>query len=274
VTSVSRRGLVRAAVLAGPLALLAADRTVSATGAAPRALPVAVRSASPTPSPAASATPRSSGTAGGSMPVQSRPVYTLAEYRALVPGPAFPAHAIALTIDDGPHPVWTPKVLSLLDRFGVPATFCLIGNQVRGHESVARSVVSAGHNVANHSYNHPIKLPAEAPDQMHSEISRAQDKIYSATGFVPRLFRSPGGSWSPQLFSQTAQAGLIPVDWSDDPRDWSRPGTALITQRLLAAKAGQILLCHDGGGDRSQTYAALQTVIPALLARGYAFVSL
>jgi peptidoglycan/xylan/chitin deacetylase (PgdA/CDA1 family) len=73
---------------------------------------------------------------------------------------------------------------------------------------------------------------------------------------------------------QIAQAGLIPVDWSDDPRDWKRPGTGAIVTKLVAARAGQILLCHDGGGDRSQTYAALQTVVPTLLARGYTFVAL
>jgi peptidoglycan/xylan/chitin deacetylase (PgdA/CDA1 family) len=73
---------------------------------------------------------------------------------------------------------------------------------------------------------------------------------------------------------EAAHAGLVPLDWSDDPRDWSRPGTAVIKRRMLAARPGQILLCHDGGGDRSQTYTALSTVIPALTARGYRFVAL
>jgi peptidoglycan/xylan/chitin deacetylase (PgdA/CDA1 family) len=67
---------------------------------------------------------------------------------------------------------------------------------------------------------------------------------------------------------------MLPLDWSDDPRDWTRPGVPHITSRLLAARPGQILLCHDGGGDRSQTLAALRTVIPALQARGYQFVAL
>jgi peptidoglycan/xylan/chitin deacetylase (PgdA/CDA1 family) len=206
--------------------------------------------------------------------VQSRPIYTLAEYRAVLDGPAFPSHAVALTLDDGPHPVWTPKVLKLLDKYHVPATFCLIGNQVRGHESVARSVVAAGHNVANHTYSHLTDLPTVSSAEMNKEIGWAQDKIHTATGFTPRLMRSPGGGWSPELLAKTAQAGLVPIDWSDDPRDWSRPGVESIVSHLMAAKPGQILLCHDGGGDRSQTYAALQTVIPALLAKGYTFVSL
>jgi len=76
----------------------------------------------------------------------------------------------------------------------VQATFCLIGNQVRGHESVARTVVDAGHPIANHTYNHLTGLPQLAPEKMRDEIDRAQDKIYSATDHTPTLFRSPGAA--------------------------------------------------------------------------------
>ncbi|HEY2673727.1 MAG TPA: polysaccharide deacetylase family protein, partial [Rugosimonospora sp.] len=232
-------------MLAGSAAVLAADAARGADEAVPAArehsAPIAAR-----PS-ASAAVVRASNPSPAALSVQSRPIYTLAEYRAVLGGPAFPSHAVALTLDDGPHPVWTPKVLALLDKYQVPATFCLIGNQVRGHESVARSVVAAGHNVANHSYSHPTALPELSPAQMDKEIGWAQDKIHSATGFAPRLFRSPGGGWSPQLFAKAARAGLVPIDWSDDPRDWSRPGVGSIVSHLLAAKPGQILLCHDGG---------------------------
>ncbi|HKS98711.1 MAG TPA: polysaccharide deacetylase family protein [Rugosimonospora sp.] len=208
------------------------------------------------------------------LPVQSRPVRTLAQYRSLVPGPAFPAHAVALTIDDGPNPEWTPAILRLLDKYHIPATFFMIGVEARGHAAVARTVAAAGHNIANHTWSHPLSLPKQTPDQMRQQIQRTQDTIHSTTGRVPSLFRSPGGDWSAPLLARTAEAGLVPIDWSDDPRDWSRPGTGQIVSRMLAAKPGQILLCHDGGGDRSQTYQALNTVIPGLLGRGYTFVSL
>src|SRR4029453_5910767 len=92
------------------------------------------------------------------LPVQHKPVFTLADYRRVRPGPAFPADAIALTIDDGPHPVWTPKILRLLDKYHVPAMFCMIGNQVLGHEDVARTVTKAGHQLANHTWSHPASL--------------------------------------------------------------------------------------------------------------------
>jgi peptidoglycan/xylan/chitin deacetylase (PgdA/CDA1 family) len=208
------------------------------------------------------------------MPVQRKPIFTLSEYRKVVPGRAFPSDAVALTIDDGPHPVWTPKILRLLDKYDVPALFCMIGNQVLGHEIVARSVVKDGHQLANHTWSHPSTLAHKTARQVQKEIERAQEKIHDTTGYTPKLFRSPGGAWSPALFQEAAKARLAPLDWSDDPRDWSKPGTAAITHRLLAARPGQILLCHDGGGDRSQTYAALRTVLPALKARGYRFVAL
>jgi peptidoglycan-N-acetylglucosamine deacetylase len=206
--------------------------------------------------------------------VQRRPIYTLAEYRRVRRGPAFPADAVALTIDDGPHPIWTPKILKLLDKYHVPATFCMIGNQVLGHERVARSVVHAGHDLANHTWSHPATLSRKSAATVHTQIVRAQEKIYDTTGRTPRLFRSPGGAWSATVLREAAAAGLVPLDWSDDPRDWSKPGTSAITHRMMACRPGQIILCHDGGGDRSQTYAALSTVLPALTARGYRFVAL
>jgi peptidoglycan/xylan/chitin deacetylase (PgdA/CDA1 family) len=234
----------------------------------------------PPPMPRATTTPRAaprhreeSATLPPSV-VQRRPVYTLAEYRKVVPGEAFPADAVALTIDDGPHPVWTPKILDLLEKYHVPAMFCMIGNQVLGHEAVARSVVQAGHQLANHTWSHPSTLAKKSGSSVRKEIYRAQEKIHDTTGLTPKLFRSPGGAWSPTVFQETAKSGLLPLDWSDDPRDWSKPGTAAITHRMMACRPGQNILCHDGGGDRSETYAALRKVLPALSARGYRFVAL
>ena len=260
----SRRRLLRAAPgVAGALVLTGS--AAAGRVPAPRAT-TAPRPAAPRP-PAASAAP------AAWRPLR-QPVHTLRDYRRALPGPAFPADAVALTIDDGPHPVWTPKILRLLDRHHVPALFCMIGNQVLGHEPVARDVVRDGHQVANHTWSHPTAMGRRRRGHMRWELARAQEKIYDTTGYAPTLFRSPGGDWSPTLLGAAAQARLVPLDWSDDPRDWSRPGVAAITRKLLAARPGNILLCHDGGGDRSQTYTALRTVIPALQARGYRFVAL
>jgi peptidoglycan/xylan/chitin deacetylase (PgdA/CDA1 family) len=264
--AISRRRLLRAGPgLAGALVLAGSASASAARVPSPRA--------TTSPRPAA---PRPSGkppAPGGLRPLKE-PVFTLKDYRRVLLGRAFPSDAVALTIDDGPHPVWTPKILRLLDQHHVPALFCMIGNQVLGHEAVARSVVRDGHQVANHTWSHPTEMGRRPQRHMRRELTRAQEKIYDTTGYAPTLFRSPGGDWSPALLRAAAKARMVPLDWSDDPRDWSRPGAAAITRRLLAARPGQILLCHDGGGDRSQTYTALRTVIPALQARGYRFVAL
>jgi peptidoglycan/xylan/chitin deacetylase (PgdA/CDA1 family) len=207
-------------------------------------------------------------------PVMKFPVHTLQDFRKMVPGDPFPTDAIALTIDDGPHPVWTPRILRLLEKHHVPALFCMIGNQIRGHESTARDVAADGHRIANHTWSHPINLAKLPSHTVLKELHRAQDQIYSTTGVAPSLFRAPGGGWSRGLSKSVSKCGVIPMDWTTDPRDWSRPGVARITKRLLAAEPGQILLCHDGGGDRSQTLASLKTVIPALQAKGLKFVAL
>lgn len=264
--AISRRRLLRAGPgLAGALVL---------AGSAPAAARVPAQRATATPRPA----PKPPAPPKAAAPVALRPlrqpVSTLKDYRRALPGPAFPADAIALTIDDGPHPVWTPKILRLLEQHHVPALFCMIGNQVLGHETVARDVVRDGHQVANHTWSHPTKMGRRPHHQVRRELHRAQEKIYDTTGYAPGLFRSPGGDWSPGLLGAAAKARLVPLDWSEDPRDWSRPGAAAITRRLLGATPGEILLCHDGGGDRSQTYTALRTVIPALQARGLRFVAL
>jgi peptidoglycan/xylan/chitin deacetylase (PgdA/CDA1 family) len=265
--SLSRRRVLGAGLAATGTLLLAGG---SAPGSGPRRRPVVQAG----PPPAVTVTRPPPSPPPGPLPVLQRAVMTLDDYRKAVPGPAFPANAIALTIDDGPHPLWTPKVLRLLEQYHVPALFCLIGNQVLGHESVATSIVQAGHQVANHTWSHPATLPQTPEDQIRAQLQRAQDKIYSTTSATPTLFRSPGGAWSPAVYAAAAQARMVPLGWTEDPRDWTKPGTEAITNRLLDAKPGEILLCHDGGGDRSQTCAALRTVIPALQARGYQFVAL
>jgi len=145
---------------------------------------------------------------------------------------------------------------------------------VLGHENIAKMVTAAGHQLANHTWSHPTSLQKKTGDVVHSEILRAQEKIYRTTGQAPKFFRSPGGSWSPTVLQKTAWAGLLPLDWTNDPKDWTQPGVNKIEHTMLAVRPGQILLCHDGGGDRSQTYNALKVVLPQLKARGLHFVAL
>jgi peptidoglycan/xylan/chitin deacetylase (PgdA/CDA1 family) len=180
---------------------------------------------------------------------------------------------VALTIDDGPDPEWTPKVLALLQRLDIRATFCVIGRQAASHPDLVAAVAGAGHMVANHTYTHRF-LAAATREQIHSEIARASDAVAAATGgHAPKLFRAPGGEWTHAVLSECAAQGLRPLGWSVDPRDWSRPGTTSIVRTLLHKTVpGSIILEHDGGGNRSQTLQALTVALPRLLDAGFRFV--
>jgi peptidoglycan/xylan/chitin deacetylase (PgdA/CDA1 family) len=180
--------------------------------------------------------------------------------------------AIALTIDDGPSSKYTPQVLALLAQYKIAATFCMIGQSADKHASLVAEVSAAGHLVANHTWTHPNMTRMTAAHVM-AEIERTNDAITRGGAKQPVLFRAPGGNWSPTVFQVCAKLGLRPLDWSVDPRDWSRPGTDHIVQTVMGhTKTGSIILEHDGGGDRSQTVAALQRFLPQLLEAGYHFV--
>jgi peptidoglycan/xylan/chitin deacetylase (PgdA/CDA1 family) len=200
--------------------------------------------------------------------------WTAPVYRVPQILPGAPVNAIALTIDDGPHPVYTPMVLEVLQRYGVKATFSMIGINVQQYPQVARQVVAAGHSICNHSMFHPIPFTALTPAQVHEEVADAQSRIWDATRTAPAVFRAPGGGWSPAVFQALSMYNLIPLAWDVDPRDWTVPGIAHIEQVLDSGRGGDILLCHDGGGNRSETVQALAQVIPALLARKLEFVTL
>jgi peptidoglycan/xylan/chitin deacetylase (PgdA/CDA1 family) len=179
---------------------------------------------------------------------------------------------IALTIDDGPDPTWTPKILALLASLDIPATFCVIGRQAKHHPALVADVVQAGHAVANHTYTHRF-LPGVPHAQVRSEIARATDAVVAAAGVRPSHFRAPGGEWSKAALAECRAQDLQPLAWSVDPRDWSRPGSASILNTIMTKTVpGSIILEHDGGGDRSQTLRALTVALPRLLDQGYRFV--
>jgi peptidoglycan-N-acetylglucosamine deacetylase len=179
---------------------------------------------------------------------------------------------VALTIDDGPDPKYTPLMLALLHSHGIRATFCMIGFDAQRHPDLVREVHAQGHLIANHTWNH-ADLTRLSPGVVQDEILHAQEAITAAAGGThPTLFRAPYGAWSDSALRTCAQLGLRPLDWSVDPRDWSRPGTSRIIQTILrTTRPGSIILEHDGGGDRSETVAALRVVLPRLLDAGYTF---
>jgi peptidoglycan-N-acetylglucosamine deacetylase len=232
------------------------------------------QTATPSPSPAVSPTP-------WQPPTPATPVSGVCP---AVPGvvqkPGGPQHYlpcqgtnIALTIDDGPDPEWTPQILALLARHQIPATFCMIGRHAAAYPNLVAAVVDGGHHIANHTYTHPLPFTSLTPPQVRAEIDRTTDIITTASGgHRPTLFRAPGGEWSPTSLTACAAAGLRPLDWSVDPRDWSRPGVPHIVDTILTkTHPGSIILDHDGGGNRQQTLDALTIALPRLIDAGYHF---
>ncbi|HET9658423.1 MAG TPA: polysaccharide deacetylase family protein [Kineosporiaceae bacterium] len=181
---------------------------------------------------------------------------------------------VALTIDDGPHPTWTPQVLAVLAKLDIRATFCMIGENAARHPDLVRQVAAAGHQIADHTYTHPMNLATMTRAQVDDQIHRTAELLTRAGGGnAPALFRAPGGSWSATILASCADAGLRPLDWSVDTRDWSLPGVSRIVDVLLTrTNPGSIILDHDGGGNRQQTVTALSTALPQLIDRGYRFV--
>jgi peptidoglycan-N-acetylglucosamine deacetylase len=179
--------------------------------------------------------------------------------------------AIALTIDDGPSPVYTPQVLSLLHRYGITASFSMIGINVAAYPGVARAVADAGHMIVNHTQHHH-NLAFMRPAEVADEMDFATEAIHRATGRVPDMFRAPYGAWSRTVLQRCWSTGMTPLDWSVDPRDWARPGVTAIVRNIMGnTRTGSIILEHDGGGNRSQTVDALRLVLPRLLDAGYHF---
>jgi peptidoglycan/xylan/chitin deacetylase (PgdA/CDA1 family) len=202
------------------------------------------------------------------------PIYDLDDFLHRDPHAHYQKRSVLLTIDDGPSSEWTPRYLRLLHKHHVQATFNMIGEQVRPNRHLVRAVASQGHVIANHTWTHDEALPYGTPEHVHREIQQTNEAIHDVTGHRPTQFRAPGGVWGPRVYDELARQQMMPVDWDIDPRDWAMPGVAAIESAMLKAGRGDIILCHDGGGDRSQTYQALKKVIPELLHRGLNFVTL
>ncbi len=182
---------------------------------------------------------------------------------------------IALTFDDGPWPGHTEKILQILKAEKVHATFFMVGIRVKLSPGLARLVVADGNLVGNHTLSHR-ELTKNSAKEVKHQIMGGADAIFRATGVRPIWFRPPYGSINGGVWKETRQLHLRVAMWDIDTRDWSRPGVKhIVTVAEKHASKGAIILMHDGGGsDRTQTIAALPTVIRDLKKRGFVFVTL
>jgi len=179
---------------------------------------------------------------------------------------------IALTFDDGPGP-YTPALLSVLERYRVRATFFAIGRMLRYFGASTVREIEDGDAIGDHTENHPFLARLSAHDQ-YEELFEQIARIELAGGRRPVLFRPPYGSFDATTLRQLAKLHLLMVLWSVDTNDYLAPGVEVIVERALAgAKPGAIILMHDGGGDRTQTIAALPLIITKLRAKGFHLVT-
>ncbi len=203
---------------------------------------------------------------------QYRSVDSTLRYTPFVAAGTNRRRLIALTFDDGPSP-YTPAIVRVLSRMHVPATFFVVGQQLNYFSAALRDELKHGFQIGDHTENHAWLIRLSAADQ-RGQVRTAAVRIERQGAPSPRLFRPPYGAFNAQTFAVLRQMHMLMVLWSIDPGDWRRPGTGAIVGNVLDhSRPGAIVIMHDGGGDRSQTVAALPKIITGLRRRHYQLVS-
>ncbi|MFE2478336.1 polysaccharide deacetylase family protein [Streptomyces sp. NPDC059389] len=179
--------------------------------------------------------------------------------------------AVNITIDDGPDPQWTPKVLGVLKKYDVKATFCMVGPQAKAHPDLVKRVVAAGHRLCDHTADHDTAMDKKPVAYQERQILDAKKMIEDAAGGGAEVqyYRAPGGAFTPDSRRIAAANGMRPLGWNVDTKDFGRPGVAAIVNAFKSEIGnGPTVLFHDGGGNRAQTVEALDQVLAWLKDRG------
>jgi peptidoglycan-N-acetylglucosamine deacetylase len=185
-----------------------------------------------------------------------------------------PAKYVVLTFDDGPDPAYTPLILDVLAKYDAKATFFEVGRSVAKHPALTKRIHDAGHSVQNHTWTH-ADLRHVSAASFRQQVASTDQAIRAHTGSTPKCLRPPYGGVNPTVRQRATALGKDLVVWDIDSRDWTKPGTAAIVKRVVGGvRSGSVILMHDGGGNRSQTVAALPTILKALKAQGYGFRTL
>jgi len=174
---------------------------------------------------------------------------------------------IALTFDDGPHPVYTPKLLDGLKERNVKATFFVVGKNIEGREDIIKRMDEEGHLIGNHTYDH-VKITGLPEEEACAQITKTSELVKEITGKNTEFVRPPFGAWDKKL-----ECGfeMFPVLWSIDPLDWTTKNVDAVVQKVLSrAEENSIILLHDYYD--SSVEAALK-IVDALLERGFEFVT-
>ena len=185
---------------------------------------------------------------------------------------------IALTYDDGPNDPHTLKLLDVLAKHNVRATFFMIGRFVRQRPEIARAVAQAGHVIGNHTFTHPL-LIFKSAEQTRTELVKCRSALQDAIGEHSNLFRPPFGGRRPATLRVARSLGLETVMWNVTGYDWNAPPAAVIEKKVARQmRGGDVILLHDGGhramgADRAQTVIATDSLIHQYKDQGYEFVT-
>ena len=178
---------------------------------------------------------------------------------------------VAMTFDDGPHPVNTPRLLSMLKARNIKATFYVVGTNAQRYPHILRRMIAEGHEIGNHTKTHAYltKLSAEG---VSNELGFTHRVIVQATGISPKTMRPPYGAVTTGLKKRIKQEfGYPSIMWAVDPQDWKRPGSQVVANRIVSGtRNGSIILAHD---IHSPTIDAMPNALDRLLAKGYRFVT-
>jgi peptidoglycan/xylan/chitin deacetylase (PgdA/CDA1 family) len=186
---------------------------------------------------------------------------------------------LALTYDDGPNDPYTLRLLEVLAKHNIHATFFLIGRYIRQQPQIAREIIQAGHIVGNHTFTHPL-LIFKSEAEIRQELIQCRDALQDAIGKPSNLFRPPFGGRRPATFRVARELGLEPVMWNVTGYDWNAPPAAVIERKVAKqVRGGNVILLHDGGhkqigADRSQTVIATDHLIARYKSEGYEFVTI
>lgn len=187
---------------------------------------------------------------------------------------------IALTFDDGPWDKQTDEILDILEQNDAKATFFTVGQCISGHEKELQRAASMGCEIGTHTWDHAegsgegVSLIKMSTDERKQEVQKGLEAIKNATGQeASTIFRCPGGNFDTSVATDLEGIATAEIGWNVDTTDWKKPGADVIAQRIQSAGPGNIILMHDGGGDRSQTIEGLRQALPKLKEQGYSFIT-
>lgn len=182
--------------------------------------------------------------------------------------------AVALTFDDGPHPRDTPRVLDVLAKHNVPATFHLVGKHAEQHPSLIRQIHGCGHQLALHCYRH-LPFPVEKMETLKVHLQRTRHAIADACGVAPgeiRDLRPPYGAFNRRTLAYLTQWGYRIVMWNSIPPHWMQPVSWSIRQVMEAIVPGSVVVLHDGHGHGTRVAEILDEIVPRIKALGHELV--